>query len=103
MRFLLLSVALAAFAGATLAEPFAKADPKAGEKLVKGAKCDACHASMFGGDGTGIYTRPDHKVKTPEQLHTQVRFCATQLNLSWFPEEEDNVAAYLNRRYYKLK
>jgi hypothetical protein len=103
MKYPALVLALAAVAGAAFANPFPKADPGAGEKLVKGAKCDACHASMFGGDGTEIYTRPDHKVKTAEQLRTQVRFCATQVGAGWFPEEEENVAAYLNQHYYKLK
>jgi len=103
MRHRFLGLTLALLAGAAFASPFPKGDPKAGEKLVKEAKCGACHASMFGGDGSAIYTRPDRKIKNPEQLRTQVRFCATQLGVSWFPEEEENVAAYLNQQYYKFK
>lgn len=89
---------------ASAALPFAKGDPKQGEGLVHKAKCDAaCHVQIVGGDGTGLYTRQQRRVKNPEALSAQVRFCATQLNTSWFPEEEDNVAAYLNQRYYKFK
>ncbi len=97
-------IALLALFGAAQAQPFPKADPKAGEKLVTQSKCDsACHASLVGGDGTGIYTRPNRRVKTAQQLLTQVRFCNTQLGTNWFPEDEEHVAAYLNQRYYKLK
>lgn len=103
MKITIPGLALAALAGSVLAAPFPKGDPKAGEKLVKEAKCSGCHASMFGGDGSEIYTRPDRKMKNPEQLRTQVRFCATQLGVSWFPEDEENVAAYLNQQYYKFK
>lgn len=91
-------------APALAAEPLAKGDPKAGEKLMSQAKCNsACHAALVGGDGTSIYTRASRKVKTPSQLLTQVRFCNTQLGTNWFPEDEEHVAAYLNQRYYKLK
>jgi hypothetical protein len=50
-----------------------------------------------------MYTRPERKVKNPSQLLTQVRACNTMLNTGWFPEDEENVAAYLNREYYKFK
>lgn len=97
-------IALLALAGAAQAQASPKGDPKAGEKLMAQAKCDsACHASLVGGDGTGIYTRANRRVKTPQQLLTQVRFCNTQLGTNWFPEDEEHVAAFLNQRYYKLK
>ncbi|HSD60842.1 MAG TPA: hypothetical protein VLC55_08310 [Burkholderiales bacterium] len=98
------ATALLMFAGAAQAQAFPKGDPKAGEKLVTQSKCNsACHASVAGGDGTGIYTRADRRVKTPQQLLTQVRFCNTQLGTNWFPEDEEHAAAYLNQRYYKFK
>ena len=29
--------------------------------------------------------------------------CSAQTNAGWFPEDEANVAAYLNQRFYKFK
>lgn len=102
IRGMLIGAALLAAAPA-LADPFPKGDPAQGKKLLQEAKCNACHVSMFGGDGSGIYTRPDRRVKSAEQLRSQVRFCATQVKANWFPEEEEHVAAYLNRQYYHFK
>jgi hypothetical protein len=86
-----------------LANPFPKADVQKGEKLVKESKCNACHVSLVGGDGTAIFTRPDRKVRSAAGLLSQVRTCNTMLGTNWFPEDEENVAAYLNQVYYKFK
>ena len=80
---------------------FAKADVKAGKALVE-KNCVSCHASSYGGDGSGIYTREYNKVKTSKGLVAQVRACNTNLGLSWFEEDELNAAAYLNQTYYKF-
>ena len=90
-------------AGTVLAQPFPRADPKAGAKLFDDAKCMACHAQRFGGDGSSSFTRPERRVKSTDALLKQVRACVTQLNVQWFPDEEGHVAAYLNQRYYKFK
>ena len=81
---------------------FINADIAAGKKLLE-ANCIECHASSFGGDGSGIYTRELRKIKTPSGLVVQVRNCNTMLNLKWFEEDEVNVAAYLNQQYYHFK
>jgi mono/diheme cytochrome c family protein len=81
---------------------FDKGDPKQGKALVD-KSCVSCHASMYGGDGSKIYTRPDHKVKTPQQLAARVSGCNANTGAGWFPEEEAHVAAYLNQQYYKFK
>jgi hypothetical protein len=81
---------------------FKNADIAAGKKLLE-AHCIECHASSFGGDGSGIYTRELRKVKTPSGLVVQVRNCNTMLDLKWFEEDELNVAAYLNQQYYKFE
>jgi cytochrome c553 len=91
-------------AGAAIAQtakPYASADAAAGRALAQ-KDCVACHASKFDGDATRIYTRPDRKVKTPAQLLTQVQVCNTQLSLSYFPDDEANVAAYLDREHYRF-
>jgi len=82
-------------------KPFAAGDAAAGKKMVE-SDCVACHAKRFGGNADEIYLRPDHKVRTPEQLLAQVRACNTQLGKNYFPDEEEHVAAYLNLKYYKF-
>jgi mono/diheme cytochrome c family protein len=84
------------------ADPFPKGDPKIGKNLVE-KSCTACHVSLMGGDGSGIYTRPGHKVKNAQQLLTRIRACNTNVGAGWFADEEMNVAAYLNQNYYHFK
>ncbi len=83
------------------ADPFAAGDPKVGKQLVE-QHCTACHVSSFGGDGSGIYTRPDRIVKNANGLIQRIRTCSTNLGLNWFDEDELNVASYLNKSYYKF-
>jgi mono/diheme cytochrome c family protein len=77
----------------------ATADVQAGEKLVK-SHCISCHASSFGGDGSGIYTRDYRKVRSLNGLKAQVTNCNTMLNLKWFDDDEQQVVQYLNQTYY---
>ena len=79
-----------------------KADTAIGAKLHD-KHCRSCHTQMFGGDGSAIYTREDHKVRSLDALVQRVRFCATQVNANLFEEEELDIAAYLNQTYYKFK
>ncbi len=83
-------------------ELFAKADLLAGKALHE-KNCISCHASSYGGDGSGIYTRDFAKVVTAKGLVAQVRSCNTNLGLKWFEDEELNTAAYLNQTYYKFE
>lgn len=99
----ILGTLLAMAAATAFGAPFPKADPQKGEKLVKESKCNACHVSIVGGDGTAIFTRTDRKVRTAAGLLSQVRTCNTMLGTNWFPEDEENVSAYLNQTYYKFK
>lgn len=92
----------ALLAGNVYAAPFAKGDPKIGKTLHDKA-CVSCHVSMYGGDGSKMYTRADHKVKTPQQLAARISGCNANTGAGWFPEDEENVAAYLNQHYYKFK
>ena len=85
------------------AQPYPKGNPDIGKKLAATANCAKCHIKSVGGDGSRMYTRPDRKVKNAKQLLTQVGVCNTQLNTGWFPEDEEHVAAFLNRDYYKFK
>jgi hypothetical protein len=85
------------------ADPAAQGDPRLGEKSFKDQNCNACHMTRFGGTGEKIFTRSDRKVKTLPMLAAQVAACNTNLNAGWFPEDEENVVAYLNQKYYHLK
>ena len=84
------------------AAPFEKGDAQKGKALVE-KQCVACHVSMFKGDGSSVYTRADRKVKTPSQLATRISGCNTNTGAGWFPEDEADVGAYLNKTYYKFK
>lgn len=93
--------AAAALAQAQSAKPYAAGDAAAGKALAE-KDCNACHARLFDGDTVRIYTRADRRVKTPAQLLTQITYCNTQLSLSYFPDEEADLAAYLDREHYRF-
>ncbi len=98
------SILLSAFcvSAATVAAPFEKGDPAKGKTLTD-KHCVACHVSLFQGDGSAVYTRPDHKVRNPTQLAARISACNANTGAGWFPEDELDVAAYLNKRFYQFK
>lgn len=102
MKKLLFNLALLFIATHAYADPFAKGDPKMG-KTLSDKSCNTCHISMYGGDGSKIYTRPERKVTNAQQLLARVRGCNVNVGANWFPEDEMHVAAYLNQTYYHLK
>ncbi|GGK82384.1 hypothetical protein [Amphritea balenae] len=57
--------------------------------------CETCHDTAF-------YERSDRKVTTYAKLEAQVEGCNTNLDVGWFPEDVADVAAYMNREYYKF-
>ncbi len=101
MRSIVLILAMLAL-GTAHAEPFPKGDAGKGKQLAD-KQCKACHVSLFGGDGSGVYTRADRKVKNAQQLASRVAACNTNTGANWMPEEEHHVAAYLNKTYYHFK
>ena len=71
------------------------------ERTIRGeqytdANCETCHAASF-------YLREDRKVTTLSKLEPMVEGCNTNLDVGWFPEDVSDVAAYLNREYYKFE
>jgi len=96
---LALLAAIADVHGQQTPAPFAAGDPKAGKAIAE-RDCVSCHAQQFAGDADRIYTRPDHRVKSPQKLLAQVQACNTNLGKSYFPEEEEHIAAYLNAAFY---
>jgi hypothetical protein len=93
---------LAATVAQAQPEIFKGADLALGAKLIAENKCVECHTRKVGGDGNAIY-RPQGRINTPGFLRGMVEQCNTELNLGFFPEEVNAVAAVLNRDFYKFK
>ncbi|HEY8355317.1 MAG TPA: cytochrome c [Methylophilaceae bacterium] len=102
MSRLLPCLGLLFYSAMASAEPFADGDFLKGKALVE-KHCIACHAERLGGDGSGIYTRVDRRVKSAPGLLAQIRICNTMLGLKWFEDEELHAASYLNKTYYKFE
>ncbi len=66
-----------------------------GHALVQ-THCQRCH-------GSEVYTRADRKVTSLNGLHKQVQRCEQMLGLTWFDEDIENAATYLNQEFYKFK
>jgi hypothetical protein len=81
---------------------FKDADLKAGEKLIAENQCNECHIRRVGGDGSAIY-KPKGRINTAGALRGMVEYCNTELNLGFFPEDTNSVAAVLNKQHYKFR
>jgi mono/diheme cytochrome c family protein len=81
--------------GIAAAMPSIAADSRRGEQLFE-THCIKCHSA-------GIYERAQPKVRSWPALLTEVRRWQTQAGQRWSIEEIDDVAAYLNRRFYKFE
>ena len=55
--------------------------------------CTGCHDST-------VYTRENRNVRSLERLGSQVRFCKTSLELTWFDDEVDDVIEFLKKSFY---
>ena len=93
---------LAAGAQAQQHPLFKDADLQAGEKLIAENQCNECHTRRVGGDGSSIYN-PKGRINTAGALRGMVEYCNTELNLGFFPEDTNAVAAVLNKRHYKFR
>jgi len=100
----LLAASLIACAGAAAAAPdiLSFGDPARGKALYQ-EKCAACHASQFGGDGSGIFTAARRRIHTPAALLAQVHRCNQSTGAGLTAEDEQCIAAWLNQRDYSLK
>jgi len=79
----------------TAAGPLSAADIGHGKSL-KQKNCMGCHEDA-------VYTRKDRRVSSLAGLEKQVRRCELTLGLQWFDEDVNDVVAYLNQTFYKLK
>jgi hypothetical protein len=104
MKTFLLAIALM-LTGLVQAEQhplFKGADLPLGEKLIAENKCKECHIRRVGGDGNSIY-KPTGRINTAGALRGMVEYCNTELNLGFFPEDTNAVAAVLNLKHYKFR
>lgn len=74
------------------------AGKQAGGDLERGRRlheqhCLRCHSPQ-------IYQRPESEIADLETLRQRVSHCELGQELSWFPEEVDEVVVYLNALYY---
>jgi len=81
---------------------FTGADLPLGEKLIAENKCNECHIRRVGGDGNSIY-KPTGRINNAGALRGMVEYCNTELNLGFFPEDTNAVAAVLNLKHYKFR
>jgi hypothetical protein len=81
---------------------FKDANLQAGEKLIAENQCNECHIRRVGGDGSSIYN-PKGRINTAGALRGMVEYCNTELNLGFFPEDTNAVAAVLNKQHYKFR
>jgi mono/diheme cytochrome c family protein len=99
----LLPVLLLLCATTAQATPFAQGNAQAGKKLFDTNRCNQCHMSMQGGDGSSIFTRPDRKVTNPKQLVDQMYVCSGNVGITLSKQDEQDLGAYLNGTYYHFK
>jgi len=78
------------------------ADIQHGKKLHD-QNCIHCHASIVGGNGTAIYTRPDRHIDSLAALNKQVHRCKNSLGVSWPEDQIQDVVTYLNQTFYHFK
>lgn len=83
-------------------DPWGKVDLQAGKALHDKA-CTSCHMRMYGGDGSKMYTRDGRMLSSKLELQQRVATCNAMSNAGWFPEDENNVAAWLNKQYYHFE
>ena len=73
-------------------------DPENGA-FLHGDHCVDCHRVD---NHEALYTRENRIVQERIRLNGQVSACVQILSLGFFPEEEQDVAEFLNREYYRF-
>ncbi|MFZ2267998.1 MAG: cytochrome c [Azonexus sp.] len=78
------------------------ADLASGQRLHD-KQCISCHAKQYGGDGSGMYRRPDSLIHDRPALERRVAICNKMTGAGLSPDDEKNISAYLEQRYYKFR
>lgn len=85
------------------ADPFAQGNANNGKKLFAQYQCSSCHEARVGGDGSAIFTRPDRTVNSADDMLMQMTRCSGAIGKQLTAQEKQDLAAWLNQRYYHLK
>lgn len=85
------------------ATPFAAGDADRGGKLFAKYECSSCHEARVGGDGSAIFTRADRTVRSADNLIVQMQRCSGAIGKQLTAQEKQDLAAWLNQRYYHFK
>lgn len=96
---MIVTLMLLCASSAASANPFPEGNNQTGQKMFTELKCNRCHSEMYGGDGSGIFTRPNSKIHNPAQLIAQIGVCGGNVNKEFSEQEKQDIAAYLNRYY----
>lgn len=99
---LLTALILLCSAMSVQANPFPNGNAQSGKALFDKYKCNSCHSAMVGGDGSAIFTRPNHKVRTTRELTEQIEVCSGNVGATLSAQEKQHLASYLNQ-YYKFQ
>jgi mono/diheme cytochrome c family protein len=91
LKVVIASLALG-FAGLSVSA--AAADAERGGQLYE-TRCKACHASS-------VHQRSARKAKSFDGVRVQVLRWSNEVGGTWSGDEIDDVALYLNRRYYRF-
>ena len=73
-----------------------QADMKEAQALFDDAKCMECH-------NTEDFKNRKDKVSNFHKLTKSVNACSSSTDTGWFEEENDDVARYLNNKFYHFK
>lgn len=85
------------------ATPFADGNAKRGGEVFKKYECSSCHEARVGGDGSAIFTRADRTVNSPDDMMVQMTRCSGAIGKQLSSQEKQDLAAWLNQRYYHFK
>jgi mono/diheme cytochrome c family protein len=75
--------------------PVRAADAERGKTLYE-TSCGACHKDS-------VHRRSSRKAKSFESIRAQVARWSWEVGGSWSEDEIDDVAYYLNQRYYRFR
>ncbi|WP_458699705.1 hypothetical protein ACKGJI_07675 [Sulfurospirillum sp. 1307] len=83
---------------------FASSDFDEGRALYVKADCKECHLQGAKFDPNSINKKgTSFKAKDLKQIKAWVEMCDSNFDTGWFPEEQEKVANYLNKVFYKHK
>ncbi|OHC83542.1 MAG: hypothetical protein A3J87_02130 [Sideroxydans sp. RIFOXYB12_FULL_59_6] len=85
------------------ATPFSGGDADRGDTLFKKYECSSCHEARVGGDGSAIFTRANRTVRSADDLIVQMERCSGAIGKQLSAQEKQDLAAWLNQRYYHFK